>query len=184
MEATMLETWFDIVKCGSPYCRRYVNRKTAFEYDGRYYCESCKDEEFRECVNCNEISCVDLTTFSESGDSWCEPCAMDYLTYCERCEEYYEHRYTYFHEIGYETWCENCASNHAYWCDECGSYGSEPCYDHEGQEGDLLPYDYKPQPIFHGAPAHGLYLGLELECEDKSGSSIADAVQYIHSNWD
>lgn len=181
---TTITVWSDIVKCAGYACRAYADRQRCLVYDDEFYCKDCERYEFRVCNSCEETVQTDHSVVDAHGDAWCDSCRDEYVSYCDRCSEFYNNRYAYFYDMGYETWCGECAADYAYWCEYCDEYSLEECDMHSTQDGDLLPYDYKPMPIFHGSPDNGLYLGLELECEDISGSSISDAVDYIRQAWD
>lgn len=168
------------------------------------YCESCNDivhvDDTRWtssdqalcencsfcCERCDDYEHNDNSHDVNNGDLWCETCYENRTWYCESCSTTYSDSYDYTY-VQDQAMCEGCYENGAWYCDECsehyfddqecdcGNTGSTPrssC----GCRGAIHSYGCK-QPIeFKGVSKHGLYLGLELECEIRR--DLNDASQY------
>jgi hypothetical protein len=74
-----------------------------------YYCESCFDEFFRYCSNCQEDVQGDDVNYSEGGDAYCYDCYGEIYSFCYDCgEEWAEEELHYDNGDGY---CDECHSN-------------------------------------------------------------------------
>lgn len=109
-------------------------------------CGSCESELAR-CCSCDVAFDLDEQGAIVNYDHFCQRCLESSFSFCYGCDEY--------------TSDDVCGE-----CDRCESCGcSEGCSNLESanERGDLFPYDYKPDPVFHGTGP--LFLGFELEME-------------------
>lgn len=132
--------------------------------DGNTVCSECVSV----CDRCDHLVHND-DTGSVNGSLWCTDCISERAFWCDNCDDYYDS-----HRVGSTDWqgltyCEDCISNVASWCDECDEWypQDEYCEGCDGGNYDAIikDYSYKPSPIFHGTPKHGVYLGWELEAD-------------------
>tara|TARA_R110000765_G_scaffold125881_2_gene223636 strand:+ start:6782 stop:8020 length:1239 start_codon:yes stop_codon:yes gene_type:complete len=66
-------------------------------------CNSCFEENFRECEDCNEIYLLEETNWCErTGNYFCCHCEDNYY-FCEDCGEYYPNGYNCEHNRGNDT---------------------------------------------------------------------------------
>lgn len=149
--------------------------------DGEDYCESCFDDQFATCTDCDTIGSQDTMT-NVNGDRWvCEDCARHYSE-CEDCG-ILTHDDALNHLDSGGAVCRDCAE-HYFTCDRCecelheDSYHSNgicnECAEHEAEEnepdpdGELIgPYGSHPGHRLprHGNPKDRLWYGVELEVQ-------------------
>ncbi|MEV0299119.1 hypothetical protein [Nocardia sp. NPDC050710] len=114
------------------------------------------------CHDCDAYTPA-ATAVVDLGDV-CESCAEDYSS-CDYCGRHAADRFSV--DSGDEV-CSDCRSEHYRECDDCTvlvlkdeTYCSDCAEDHAPTHPDVLDYDEKPTPRFHGNGP--LFLGLELE---------------------
>jgi hypothetical protein len=149
--------------CGSvinSLCDDYIN------VHGGIVCENCKENYFL-CWDCEEFHSVDDLEIYR-GKKICSSCAENNYHYCSRCFEWHdEDEYVDFGR-GY---CTTCIDHVAWWCELCHEYhyNDVNCPNiseaEEEERNEIMPYSYKPEPVFFGGgdPEKTRYFGVELE---------------------
>lgn len=124
-----------VVRCAD--CGGWIDSETAFEYDGKYYCEDCESEDFFECDYCGSIEPVAdrLAVYDERGREmhYCSYCAGEHAFRCADCGDLCdENGSAYVDGVGRV--CGYCLENgDYYYCAECGNtYCGEDWDDDEG----------------------------------------------------
>lgn len=129
----------------------------------------------RVCSNCGYEFEWDGTTVNAVDPRWqilCPACRRT-MRACACCGRM---------DWQYDLWgapegsvCRECLQERYRQCMSCGNwrrdghvdagrfYCNETCYRNANRP--VHSYDYRPDPIFHGAPEDGLFLGVELEFE-------------------
>lgn len=138
---------------------------------GRRICEDCRDG-YTRCYDCNDlIRNSDIIPIDHNNRFVCEDCQDGYYE-CSHCLGLFTIR-----RIAVDTnitLCEDCYHDYYFTCAECGGVyhlDDSECIDDytycsacaEGRQSSILPYSYKPNPIFYGGNAG---YGLELEIDD------------------
>ena len=144
-------------------------------------CEDCRSW----CDNCEEYMSNDSSHYVEGVGDYCESCWENNTCFCERCSTTYPDSVSQYHiEDRGEYWCEGCYESEGSYCEDCDQYFSsecEGCGEGSSSRSNLIhQYSYKPSPRFFGEDKHGLYFGLELEMEIRSGN-LRESSQYIQS---
>jgi hypothetical protein len=165
--------------CGS--CSHTSEDEDDFIFvDDRLLCEDCR----AYCNRCDEYTDNESTHYVEGEGDYCESCWENYTNYCERCSSTYSDSYSMYHiEDRGEYWCEGCYEHEASYCEDCDQYYAnecEGCGDVRGSGRVINQYSYKPDPRFFGQDKHGLYFGVELEMEIRSGN-LRESAQYIQN---
>jgi formylmethanofuran dehydrogenase subunit E len=141
--------------------------------NGEYICEDCRDDYYYCCDNCYELVHVDnIIAVDYDSEYVCESCADNYYT-CDHCGGLFSDCHISVNSISI-TLCDNCYSEYYFTCPGCdevyhqedGEYINDELYCEscaEDRRGSILPYSYKPNPIFYGGNAG---YGVELEIDD------------------
>ena len=110
-------------------CEEYVREAT--RVDDEWICESCLDEYYTRCDDCDEWIYRDNGYYIESRDIYvCDDCYNNSYRYCEECgEDYHIGDMTWVDELGRYV-CDDCAEE-KYTCSKCGSINGN-CIEHEG----------------------------------------------------
>jgi hypothetical protein len=160
------EHWFNCDECSDD-----VHGEQVTYFDDKWLCESCHDEVAATCEDCGETGTRDDMREIDGHGHVCDSCAEEWYT-CEHCG--CDSHADYVRSMGDMTLCDGCYCDNVTWCEHCeDEYWRDegPSCDCE-EHGELIhSYGYKPDPIFHGAPVHGAYLGVELEIEATSGNA-------------
>jgi len=128
-------------------CGEINSADESVEFDGKFLCSRCCDNETSICEKCR----VRVWNDDNSGD---------YDT--RLCKECYESDYTRCGDCGIVLHNDNvCRSE---------DDNTEPycyyCYSRPLDDSAINNYSYKPQPIFYGDTAVNRYFGVELEIDD------------------
>lgn len=93
-------------------------------------CQSCYDNHYSVCTECNDIVHQDNTYADGRGDIYCENCYDD-LPYCERCEEREGGMDTssVYSRNGEVCWCQNCLDEYSFYCERCNENYCSSYYD-------------------------------------------------------
>lgn len=162
-------------------CGEEISADKVIYVDGKYICDSCKDDNVYFC------DCCGRTVLEENSHY------IDEQTICNRCfERSYEpcaecgemvYRYDMHMTHDGNRVCESCADYCYRTCENCGGlvheddiyYDSndncycENCYN-ELRSKVIHNYYYKPIPIFHGSSYSNatfpMYMGVELEIDN------------------
>lgn len=131
-----------------------------FTYRDLSICAACFDRLAR-CSECSAFFDLEEGGGVVDYDHLCSDC-LDRLThFCQSCDSYTRGDF-----------CGECDS-----CDDCGCDNGCPNLEASNDQGDLLPYDHKPDPVFYGTGP--LFLGFELEME--CGDAPRDRGQIVRS---
>jgi hypothetical protein len=108
------------------------------------YCESCANELFSWCGNCDElVSRDDMVSIVDVDIYVCSNCTDNYQK-CEDCGEYNKENYQV---IGDCCYCESCGEKYPM-CAECGEQSTDNLFvDENGLCEDCQP-ESKPLPVF------------------------------------
>lgn len=120
------------------------------------YCDSCRDETFIQCYDCDKWVAVNDSYVSDRGRNYCSECYSERFTRCDSCG------------------CEVSTADIC--CNDNGSYCSS-CYD---DQKSIHDYSFKPSPIFHGTGPR--FTGWELEVIAKG--SQEDAAKLITEKFE
>ena len=167
----------------------FTGDNSPFEYQGSYYCEECKEDNFFRCDHCGKyIHDDDSVYIEDSYDRVCEECAETHYYRCEECGDYISEN----HGDDNIELCNRCRERYYVCCDKCGeivhednAYYSERrgaylCESCHGNEKDFIHYySYKPDFTFYHTPDEQgklPYLGFELESGGLKYCSDADEI--------
>lgn len=180
-------------------CGELVSRDEVQWYDGEAYCESCFNDNFTICEDCNEIIPIEDSIYLDDYNrTVCQDCLNDDYFQCEHCDTYL-HRDDVFWGADDQPYCENCFYDFFTVCDNCGEivgrddvyyadddrYLCENCYYQQysnviySYHSELVEYlprydgDIEMDAIEH---AYDLY-GIELEIT--GSKSTAEEFQNI-----
>lgn len=162
-----------------------------FEYEGDIYCDECYHEQFFYCEECNEVCPTDEECYCEHCGRFCESCYSDHHIQCSDCNRTICLDNDRYITVDGNHVCERCEENYSYcdgcdewfnsdyitYCEEDERYYCNACYP-ENKHG-IHDYSYKPSPVFYGKGK--LYLGVELEAENKSNSYLEDITEHLDS---
>lgn len=123
-------------------CNNWVRGEDviAVDYGNRFVCEQCADEYYKMCDHCQGLFSQFYIAVNTNHITLCDCCYDDHYFTCAGCDEVY-HQDEAENIDGY-LYCESCA---------------------EDRRGSVLPYSYKPDPIFYGGNAG---YGIELEIDN------------------
>jgi hypothetical protein len=171
-------------------CGRELQEQDTVYYtrDGEHICEDCRDDYYTCCEDCDElVPTEDIIAVDNDSRYVCEDCASEYST-CDHCGGLFS-VYGIAVSTDYITLCDSCYNNYYFTCAGCdevfhidngeciGDYMyCESCA--QDRRSSILPYSYKPYPIFFGEGADGYY-GVELEID--GGEQREDAAQDIQA---
>ena len=103
-------------------CEEYFREDLTEVGYGRYVCDDCLREHYRECADCGSWRYIGDGYYIDSIDDYvCEDC-FDNYRYCEECEEYHHYSNTTYIEGENEYVCDNCLDEHFQACSECGEF--------------------------------------------------------------
>lgn len=167
----------------------FTGDNSPFEYNGDYYCEECKENNFFTCDHCGKyIHAADSVYIDDSYDRVCEECAEEHYYRCEECGHYISEN----HGDDNIELCEHCRERYYVYCEECGAIVHEDhahyierrdeylCESCNNNEVDCIhDYSYKPDLTFYHTPDEVgklPYLGFELESGGLDSYSDADKI--------
>lgn len=149
-------------------------------------CSACTAD-LPQCVACRQTIHPDDVQYCHvhRGEVYCETCYRRMVAeQCHECEEWYgrDEMSRVQYPDGEEWWvCCDCRDSETVTCEDCGEtfhYSMVEdgyclsCY-HENHR--LYPYDYSPEPDFHGMATNNRYYGLEIEVDcDRWGKYDVD----------
>ncbi len=173
----------DTVTCAN--CSKQVKEERSQYAEHQYFCQDCFDELFSSCNHCGDIGYSDDMHSTPDGDVYCESCYNAHYVECYDCERVVaidDARHS-----GDRAICERCYDRNYFYCESCDGvyhnddYGSDgycqSCTEERGDDGAIHDYDYKPSPIFHGQDKSGLFMGIELEVENKGRCDTGEKAQ-------
>ena len=153
--------------------------------NGDLICQGCIDEGYVICSDCDAITPHnEVTSVCGGSEVVCDTCLDENYTHCDGCGDH-ESDGRYLER--YDEWiCDDCISDRYFWCDSCDQYVHSDDYDGNncccncsdencGSQVGINGYGYKPSPNFHLHKTEDkqnspLYLGIELEVENKNGT--------------
>ena len=173
-------------------CGCVIENDEYTEFDGKIYCEDCRDEELAICDDCGELTYrADMIWLDGYDKHICDDCFDGNYTRCADCDTIvsYDDAYYTYHD---EHICSDCRDYHYYPCENCGELVHEDCIEWDGDypycpncyeniiHSGIHDYNYKPEPIFYnnGDNKDNLYMGIELEL-DKGGENNENAEQIL-----
>ena len=120
------------------------------------YCNTCTNEYFFKCNDCNEYRNNDYRNTGQYGSYFCDECIFNDHSTCDNCDEITHLENLYHNENEDCTLCNSCNNSFSI----------------------IKPYNYTPTPIFHASknePSYSRYndtekrlvFGFELEVENK-----------------
>lgn len=161
-------------------CNEKIREGEEIEYNGKYYCEECAEQELSTCEHCGSTGLKD-DMFYVDDNYYCESCYNDLFVTCEECGEVISVDDAYYY--GGTPYCDECYNNcftrcagcdndypndDMYYDDDTNCYYCEECYrnltnniikDYHERDIDL---DFKKL----ASDNTELYLGFELEVEN------------------
>lgn len=154
-----------------------------FIYDGKFYCESCFEDNFTTCDECGEVFPRDEVAYYESVDRMlCDDCREENYFYCANCGQLEYNSNSYCSADG--DICEYCADYEYTTCDHCGErvhndcirydedddyYYCEECYsNHQTRAIHSYHHSHNHSVQFFGGTDDGntLFEGVELEIDN------------------
>jgi len=139
------------------------------------------------CENCNNsVRGEDVITVDYGNRLVCPECANEYYM-CDHCEELLGEYYIAVN-TDRMTLCDCCYNDHYFTCAQCnevyhmddaenidGYLYCESCA--EDRRGSILPYSYKPDPVFYGGNAgYGVELEIDYgEHREEAAKAISEA---------
>lgn len=136
------------------------------------------------CEDCNNlVANEDAIAVNYSSRLICRQCADEYYT-CDHCDGLFDEQHIDV-DTSEITLCRHCYTDYYFTCGSCnevchlddGEYIDEYIYCSacaEDRRSSVLPYSYKPDPIFYGGDAG---YGLELEIDE--GNCREEAAEAI-----
>ena len=106
-------------------CGEYT-RNNLSEVSGRYdyVCESCLEENYTYCEDCDTYVINDDTTYIESKNKYvCDSCLSSNYFYCDSCENYCDNDDKNEHDGDF--YCNDCFEEDFFECYECDKYHSK-----------------------------------------------------------
>ena len=135
--------------------------------------EEEEEEPDEECELCYHIG-DDVRVFTYSGEVLCDDCRDDNYFDCLGCGttgdiNNWDH---------YQCECDDCYSEGGYRCVYC--YQEHRDYLSEGEGGEIRPYSYKPEALFHNdsgfidftPKSDTVYYGVELETQAQGWDEV------------
>lgn len=155
-------------------CGAVVANDTMTTTNRGMVCEECIENEFIPCDICGDYVHENDAFTLQNGDCVCRYCSVYQCVNCEDCGDLIRNSDNYGDE-GVPL-CEGCREYYAT-CYDCGNLVHDNDINHhngdcycddciESHRRVLHDYGYRPNPIFHGESAKGLYYGVELEVDD------------------
>lgn len=136
-------------------CGHILDEGESYEYHGEMLCETCYDNHFEICQDCEEL--FDIETEELHRDGLCPECSADYFE-CREC--------------GYVLHLDNYAGDGL--CIECHREMKAYIKDyHDGSDAGV---------VFHPHEGKPLYFGIELETENYHNRTVASKALHELSN--
>lgn len=175
------------------HCGCVIEDNNYIEFDGKIFCEDCKDSELDICEDCGNYCYRDELYWLDNYDKViCQNCRDNDYYECADCGELV-YQWDIFYNDCDEPICENCAENYTQ-CSDCGCViHIDNCYYDEDEDRDYCEhcfhnnsnktihnYNYKPYPIFYHCDNEDnqLYMGIELEI-DEGGEDYDNAQKVL-----
>lgn len=93
-------------------------------YDGNIICESCRNDNYFYCEDCEQLHHNDECYETRDGRFICDRCYSDNYFTCNDCGDVcYSEDSVYIEDRDYYV-CEDCATDNYYMCADCGHYYS------------------------------------------------------------
>lgn len=162
-------------------CGELTDTADIVEIGGDIYCQTCADENFTVCCNCDEYVFNDDLCHNEDGDSYCSDCYSEHYTHCNACGEEICHDDSRHAEDS--DYCNDCFDERFSYCSECDeavrhddltynedddTYICDNCSGRDRETGEKVIHDYgyRPEAIFNKVKwEQPLYMGVELEVQ-------------------
>ena len=160
-----------------------IGEEECCAYDGKFYCESCFEDNFTTCDDCCEVFPRDMVAYYESVDRvLCNDCREENYFYCANCDQLEHNCNSYCSADG--DICEYCADYEYTTCDRCGErvhndlicydedddyYYCQECYsNHQTRAIHSYHHSHNHSVQFFGGTDDGntLFEGVELEIDN------------------
>jgi hypothetical protein len=103
-----------------------------FHYDGDPYCNTCAEEDFVRCYECNTLLHRDDAYYDDDGDPFCADCYDEYYTRCGQCDR--EVRRNNAYTVDDVDYCRDCYHELFTACTECDTIiYQDDAYWHDGE---------------------------------------------------
>jgi hypothetical protein len=132
-------------------CGSIILKNESIEFDGKYLCSDCCDNETIICDKCGIRVWVD-DNFGDYDTRLCKTCYDAHYTRCGDCGIVIRNDNVYRIDGSTEPYCYYCYTN-------------------PEDDDSIHNYSYKPIPIFYGDASVNRYFGVELEVDDGGRSS-------------
>ncbi len=146
-------------------CGEELAPEDAYEFDGKFYCLDCFEDETVVCDECGErIYTGDAVT--DSDNTLCRDCFNENYYYCEEC---------------------GCIihSDNAYYMDN-DEFEEYPycysCYTRLKKDKGIHDYSYKPDPIFYGKGKMTMGIELEVDCGGFDDDNAKEVLEIANTN--
>lgn len=141
-------------------CGEELAPEDAYEFDGKFYCLDCFEDETVVCDECGErIYTGDAVT--DSDNTLCRNCFNENYYCCEDCGCIIHSDDAYYMD-------SDEFEEYPYCCD---------CYTRLKKNKGIHDYSYKPDPIFYGKGKMTMGVELEVDCggfDDDNAKEVLD----------
>ena len=99
-------------------CGEDVAEDEARTVNGEYYCDSCFDNDYTYCTNCDQVISFDYSYEGADGCSYCESCYDNLFCSCNACSNAVWNDDAVC--VNGEYYCGDCADEISFCCNRCG----------------------------------------------------------------